>query len=235
MWSLADQTKDADGKPVPNGIGGSNAGHIYDINGCDAASLTEGIVKARRQLLEYRKYYREYLTGYEDMELVYSASYLGIRESRRVVCDLRLEVDTFQNKSSFDDEIGRYCYPIDIHSPTNDKAGYEKFHSEHSSMRLKQGENYGIPYRSLAVKGIRNLLCAGRCISTDRYMQSSVESCRAATSPVSCRNRGGGTVRRAQRRYTQCRHSRGAEAAAQARRVSAELQGVTFEADIIII
>ena len=41
-------------------------------------------------------------------------------------------------------------------------------------MRLKQGENYGIPYRSLAVKGIRNLLCAGRCISTDRYMQSSV-------------------------------------------------------------
>lgn len=174
MWSLADQTKDADGKPVPNGIGGSNAGHIYDINGCDAASLTEGIVKARRQLLEYRKYYREYLTGYEDMELVYSASYLGIRESRRVVCDLRLEVDTFQNKSSFDDEIGRYCYPIDIHSPTNDKAGYEKFHSEHTSMRLKKGENYGIPYRSLAVKGIRNLLCAGRCIGTDRYMQSSV-------------------------------------------------------------
>ena len=38
----------------------------------------------------------------------------------------------------------------------------------------KKGESYGIPYRALAVKGLSNLLTAGRCISCDRYMQSSV-------------------------------------------------------------
>ncbi len=64
--------------------------------------------------------------------------------------------------------------PIDIHSPTNDKSGYEKFIKEHSSLRYKKGESYGIPYRSLCVTGFDNLLTAGRCVYTDRYMQSSI-------------------------------------------------------------
>ena len=72
------------------------------------------------------------------------------------------------------DEIGRFAYNIDIHSPTNDKAGYENFMKEHMTFCYKDGESYGIPYRSLAVKGITNLLTAGRCIGSDRYMQSSI-------------------------------------------------------------
>ena len=166
MWRLANVGTD--------GIGGSNAGHIYDINGGDAESLTKGIEAGRKQLLEYRKYYREYLDGYENAELLYSASWMGIRESRRIVGDYRMVLDDFVNRASFDDEIGRYCYPVDIHSPTNDKAGYEKFASEHKGYRYSKGESYGIPYRALAVKGLKNLLTAGRCISCDRYMQSSV-------------------------------------------------------------
>ncbi len=174
MWRLMEQTFDENGVPQPNGLGGSNAGHIYDIDAREAASLTEGITKGRKQLLEYRKYYKEYLTGYEKMELVWSASYLGIRESRRITCDYRMVLEDFNRQAVFEDEIGRYCYPIDIHSPTNDKSGYEKFIKDHSSIRYKKGESYGIPYRSLCVSGIDNLLTAGRCVCTDRYMQSSI-------------------------------------------------------------
>ena len=174
MWPLMAETKDDDGVGCPNGLGGSNAGHVYDVDARDAASLTAGIVKGRRQLLEYRKYYREYLDGYENAELVYSASYLGIRESRRIVCDYKMVIDDFRRQAVFEDEIGRYSYNIDIHSPTNDKAGYETFIRDHTSLRYKRGENYGISYRALAVAGIENLLTAGRCIGTDRYMQSSV-------------------------------------------------------------
>ena len=32
---------------------------------------------------------------------------------------------------------------------------------------IKKGESHGIPYRCLTPKGIKNLLTAGRCISTD--------------------------------------------------------------------
>lgn len=174
IWEIADQITDENGRRLPTGVGGSNVGHIYDVDARHAESLTEGIMKGRKQLLEYRKYFREYLTGYENMELVWSAAYLGIRESRRLVCDYRLVLQDFFDRAVFGDEIGRYCYPVDIHSPTNDKAGYEKFISEHTGLRYGPGESYGIPYRALAVSGIKNLLCAGRCIGTDRHMQSSV-------------------------------------------------------------
>lgn len=174
MWRIAAETKDENGKSLPNGIGGSNVGHIYDIDGSKAESVTPGLVKGRKQLREYRRYYRDYLTGFEDTELIYSGSYLGIRESRRIMGDYKLSLDDFKNRAAFDDEIGRYCYPVDIHSPTNDKAGYEKFKRDFDSLRYRQGESYGIPYRALTVKGFDNLLVAGRCISTDRYMQSSV-------------------------------------------------------------
>lgn len=174
MWSLAAQTKLEDGTPLPDGIGGSNAGHIYNVDAREAASLTQGIIAGRKQLLEYRKYYKEYLTGYENMEMVASGSYLGIRESRRIVCDYRLNLEDFVNRAVFEDEIGRFNYGVDIHSPTNDAAGYNKFMKDYSSLQYKPGESYGIPYRSLTVLGIENLLTAGRCICADRYLQSSV-------------------------------------------------------------
>ena len=174
MWRIAEETKDKNGVSVPNGAGGSNVGHIYDIDGSKAESVTPGLVKGRKQLREYRKYYREYLTGYENAELVYSGSYLGIRESRRIVCDYRLVLEDFKTRAVFGDEIGRYCYPVDIHPQTTDKAAFEKFRFEFETFRYKNGESYGIPYRTLTVKEFDNLLVAGRCISTDRYMQSSV-------------------------------------------------------------
>ncbi len=174
IWKLLDETVNPDGTHNLDGAGGSNAGHVYDVDARDAASLTPAIQKGRKQLLEYRKYFRNYLTGYENAEILYSASYLGIRESRRITCDYKLVLEDFVNRAVFDDEIGRFNYCVDIHSPTNDKAGFEKFMKDYTALHYKPGENYGIPYRCLTVSGIDNLLTAGRCICTDRYLQSSV-------------------------------------------------------------
>jgi hypothetical protein len=35
------------------------------------------------------------------------------------------------------------------------------------------GESHGIPYRCLTPQGLRNVLVAGRCISTDHAVQAS--------------------------------------------------------------
>ena len=174
MWEIAAESVTEDGTHLPDGIGGSNVGHVYGVDARYADSLTKGIVRGRKQLMEYRRYYREYLSGYENAELVTSAPFLGIRESRRTVCDYRLVLDDFVKKAVFDDEIGRYCYGIDIHAGNNSAEGYQKFITEFNSLRCQPGESYGIPYRCLTVKGIENLLTAGRCICTDRYLQSSV-------------------------------------------------------------
>ncbi len=159
---------------LSNTMGGSNAGHIYDIDGTKYDSLTRGMIEGRKQLLEYRNYYQNYLTGYEKSEPIISAAMIGVRETRRIEGDYVLNLEDFLSRAVFDDEIGRYAYPVDIHSSQNTAAGYQEFKTKYDTLRYKSGENYGIPYRSLLVKNFDNLLTAGRCISAERSMHSSV-------------------------------------------------------------
>lgn len=159
---------------VGNTVGGGNIGHTFGVDGTDEESLTKALKWGRKSLMEYERYYKEYLKGFEAMELVATGSLLGIRETRRIVGDYVLSVADFSPESRFDDEIGRYSYPIDIHVARPDKESFDAFMKEFTSMRLGKGESYGIPYRILTPKGLDNLLVAGRCVSTDRSMQASI-------------------------------------------------------------
>ena len=88
--------------------------------------------------------------------------------------DYVLCLDDFKARATFDDEIGRYSYPVDIHPMRPDKAAFEQFHEEWTSLRYGPGESYGIPYRVLLPRKLANVLVAGRCVSTDRYLQGSI-------------------------------------------------------------
>jgi flavin-dependent dehydrogenase len=155
-------------------LGGGNIGHTYDVDGTDERSLTKSLIWGRKSMTEFERYYREYLDGYEEMELAATGAILGIRESRRILGDYVMVLDDFINRASFDDEIGRYAYPIDIHPSDTSVEGFKKFEKEYYNLRYKDGESYGIPYRALTPRGLQNVLVAGRCVSCDRYMQSSI-------------------------------------------------------------
>lgn len=161
----------------PNGssVGGGNVGHVYNVDPTDERSLTRAMVEARRRMVEYVRFYREYVKGHEKAVLVSTAPCLGVRESRRIVCDYRMTVDDFLKRAQFDDQIGRYCYAVDIHRPARDKKEMEEFEREHyTTHRYRPGESYGIPYRALVAKSFSNALVAGRCIGSDRQMNSSI-------------------------------------------------------------
>ena len=159
-----------------HGIGGGNIGHTFGVDPTDERSLTEAMLWGRRSILEYERYYKEYLDeGYKNMTLIATAPILGVRESRRIVCDYMLSVDDFVSRATFDDEIGRYCYPIDIHVKNTDKAEYQRFEEEYKKQfKYTKGESYGIPYRSLIPRSFDNALVAGRCMGTDQKMQASI-------------------------------------------------------------
>ena len=95
--------------------GGGNFGHAFGIDPNDERSLTKHLVNGRKGLQEYKRFYREYIPGFEQAELVSSGALMGIREGRRITGDYQLNVDDFLSRAVFDDEIGRYCYPIDMH------------------------------------------------------------------------------------------------------------------------
>jgi ribulose 1,5-bisphosphate synthetase/thiazole synthase len=155
-------------------VGGGNIGHTFDVDGTDERSLTKALIWGRKSLLEYEVYYKKYLKGFENMELVATGSLLGVRETRRILGDYVLNIEDFHKRAVFDDEIGRYCYPVDIHIARPDKESYERFHKEFTTLRFGKGESYGVPYRVLTPRGLANVLVAGRCVSTDRSLQASI-------------------------------------------------------------
>ena len=156
------------------GVAGGNIGHIFDNDPLDEESLTKAMMWGRASMLEYMRFYREYIRGCENVRLVGTGAMLGIRESRRTVCDYMLSVSDYIARADFADEIGRYCYPVDIHIMNTKTDEMERFRQEYENMRYEKGESYGIPYRSLTAASWDNLLTAGRCMGTDRQMEASI-------------------------------------------------------------
>ena len=159
---------------LTNTVGGGNIGHVWGVDGTDERTLTPALVEGRKMFDEYEVYYRNYIPGFEKVELVATANMMGIRESRRIRGEYVLNLEDFKARASFPDEIGRYCYPVDIHPSDNSPEAMARFKKMFEGMRYKTGESYGVPYRVIVPVGVDNLLMAGRCVSTDRYMQASL-------------------------------------------------------------
>ncbi len=155
------------------GVGQGNVGHSFQVDDRSSESLTEATFHGREILKEYERYYRAYMPGCEKAELIKSAEFIGIRESRRIVCEYMLNQEDFFREEPFYDEIGRYSYPIDIHPMSCDEAGMEGFRQS-LKMRHGDGESYSIPYRCLVPKKLTNVLVTGRSVGADHAMQASI-------------------------------------------------------------
>ncbi len=153
---------------------GFNAGHVFDVDNTDPSSVSKALMQGRRMAEQYRAALAEYLPDtYGNCFVVATGSVIGIRESRRIVGDYVLSLADYAMRRSFEDEICRNCYFIDIHLTVKEVETKEMWEVERFE-RYKKGESHGIPYRSLTPKGIRNVLVAGRSISCERIVQGSV-------------------------------------------------------------
>ena len=132
----------------------------------DIIELSKAEVQGRRQALEYFRFMKNYLPGYENANFLNFSTQIGIRETRRVIGEYTLSKDDVINARKFDDAIAECGAPIeDHHSKTNTKWEY-----------LPEGQTYQIPYRSLIPKSSKNLLVAGRCLSASHDAHASVRS-----------------------------------------------------------
>ena len=148
---------------VGPGVVQFNANHIEIKDTTDPRQLSDAMRLGRQvadQHLEMLKEFRPDV--FRDAFIVKTAIIPGIRDSRRIVGEYLFTGDDWRDRRTFDDEIGRNCYFIDIH-----KSGVPEVH-------YGRGESHGIPYRVLTPKGLRNVLVAGRCISTDEEAYGSL-------------------------------------------------------------
>ncbi len=164
------------------GVFGFNTGHVYDVDNTDPQSVSGALVQGRKQAAQYRDAFARWLPAYANSHLAATGALLGVRETRRITGDYVLTVDDYLARRSFPDEICRNAYNIDVHGSKKRAAEdlatksiddvREKI--EREGRRLQNGESFGVPYRCLTPKGLRNVLTAGRCISSDRPANGSV-------------------------------------------------------------
>ncbi|MEC0307037.1 FAD-dependent oxidoreductase [Paenibacillus lautus] len=145
---------------------GVNFGHVFGVDGTKAEDLTKAAVEGRKLVKIQVEFLRKYVPGFEDAHLVSTGEQIGIRETRRIVGDYMLVQDDFISMRSFEDDIARNAYFIDIHMATS-KENMEIRH-------LPPGRSHGVPYRSLLPQGLANVWVAGRAASADRVVQGSL-------------------------------------------------------------
>ena len=133
-----------------------NAGHLVNVDSTDPWATTQAMIKGRQIAEQYLGAMKEFQPQtFGSSFVVKTASLLGVRDSRRIEGDYIFTVQDWMDRKTFEDEIGRNSYYIDVHKPG------------HKATRYNRGESHGIPYRCLTPKGLKNVLTAGRCISTD--------------------------------------------------------------------
>lgn len=151
------------GTPHPHEVA-VNSTRVTRVLGTDVWDLSYAERESRRQMQRVVTFLRRYVPGFEHSYAVQSGVQIGVRETRRIAGDYRLEADDVLNAQKFDDAIARCAYPIDIHNPTGRGTRLQ---------RLPPGETYDIPLRCLLPQGIDHLLVAGRCISGSHEAVSS--------------------------------------------------------------
>ncbi len=158
------------------GTVGFNAGHLWEVDSTDPATVSAALIKGRHMAAEFQRALAEHQPKtYGASMLSMTAPLMGIRESRRVLCDYILTVEDYRARRTFADEICRNCYYLDVHHSAKEAelVNQGKIDFQSRALHYDVGESHGIPYRCLTPKGLKNILVAGRSISTEREVQGS--------------------------------------------------------------
>lgn len=142
--------------------------NVYKIDPTDADDLTRAEMLARKRVLQFFNFIKEYLPGFEKAELASIAPTMGFRDSRRIKGVYRLTAEDIDEGRFFEDTIAIYPRFYDMLSPTGtwDDLVYI----------VDLDKEYGIPYRCLLPVNVEQILVAGRCISTDHMAESSIRA-----------------------------------------------------------
>ncbi|MBL9160546.1 MAG: FAD-dependent oxidoreductase [Verrucomicrobiales bacterium] len=137
---------------------GRNQIHRLYVHGADSTNsrtATQANLAGRKSILAK---VRE-----EKKRLMHLQPETGFRESYRIEGETIVTVQDYTSGRFFDDAISYAFYPVDLHTREGVKPE-----------PLKPGTLPTIPLRALIPKGSRDLIVAGRCVSSDRLANSGL-------------------------------------------------------------
>ncbi|MBQ6961234.1 MAG: FAD-dependent oxidoreductase [Clostridia bacterium] len=153
-----------------------NCPEFFDIDDItNAENQSDVQVHGKLRILRHLRFYRKHLPGFENAYIAQISPMVGIREGRRAVTEYVLTTEDAFFWRKFDDAVAQTNYPVDVH-------GRKLLNQDLARKDDEPRKYYEIPFRSLIVKGVDNLLVAGRNIGAEFIAQSSlriIPTCRA--------------------------------------------------------
>ncbi len=144
------------------GKGGESGNHIVGADGTTSESHTATNIAGRQSLLRVLRFLQQE-PALALMELERLQPEAGIRETYRIVGETVITVNDYEGGRVFEDAVAHSFYPIDLHF----EGGVRPKH-------LNEGIVPTVPISALIPKGSRNLLVAGRCVSSDQLANSAL-------------------------------------------------------------
>jgi len=140
----------------------ANITHYFEIDATKSDSLTAATIELRKQMFQVYRVMQRDIPGFSRAYISASGSYPGIRESRRIVGRTCLTVDMLREKPIPERYLALCSSPIDLHM----KKAHEN--------NMRTMGLFGIPVETAIHRDFTNLYAAGRNISTDRLVNSSI-------------------------------------------------------------
>lgn len=148
-----------------------NTVRVHGIDATCTKDTTLAEVEGLRQVMQLMNFMRRYMKGFKQAYLVDTGSYIGVRESRRIIGEYMLTKEDVLHATKFPDAIAACSIRIDIHNPTGVGGLF---------LAPPDGDYYQIPYRCILAKNLTNILITGRCISATHEAHGSVRQVPAA-------------------------------------------------------
>jgi hypothetical protein len=143
------------GRPNGPGSGLLDALYVHGADSSNSRTVTAANLKGRKDILaKVRK---------QKKRLMHMQPEASFRESYRIVGETMITVDDYTSGRCFDDAVCNAFYPVDLHTKTGVRP-----------KPLKPGTVPTVPLSALIPKGSRNIIVAGRSVSSDRLANSGL-------------------------------------------------------------
>lgn len=129
--------------------------YVHGADSTNSRTATQANLTGRQSILEKARK--------DKKRLMHMQPETGFRESYRIVGETLITVNDYTSGRVFEDAISYAFYPVDLHTKTGVKP-----------KPLKPGTVPTIPLRALIPKGSRDIMVAGRCVSSDRLANSGL-------------------------------------------------------------
>lgn len=177
MWQLMAEVAESGDYALPRREGSwhrtTQAGVIHtimtrvaNIDATDPEQLTRAEIEGRSQAVEYARFLRDKVPGFEVAQLSWMSHPIGVRETRRLLGRYRLTREDCLGARKFDDAVGACGAPIEDHHAGSDTRW----------QYLPEGATYDIPFGTLVPRNVEGLLVAGRCFSATHDAHASCRS-----------------------------------------------------------